>query len=203
MVSLSVVFHEYVHTLHVLIDKLAFKAKLSLSNDVGASPKWLTQLIILICLTLSLVFLWLVKGVSASFGGPLYKLDQFYSLLRGVISRHLFRKCTSYTFFHVSLGFVDQIDVVWVKPLLLFCEVEVEGAKLLIDKLPAIVHQVLIVFLHSDLVLLLRRQVLHVVLLHDVLRINDIVGVEMGETPVLWSLLVNTLLLRTNHLLLV
>ena len=57
MVSLSVVFHEYVHTLHVLIDKLAFEAKLSLSNDVGASPKWLTQLIILICLTLSLVFL--------------------------------------------------------------------------------------------------------------------------------------------------
>ena len=69
--------------------------------------------------------------------------------------------------------------------MLLFGIVEVEGAKLLIDKLPAIVHQVLIVFLHSDLVLLLRRQVLHVVLLHDVLRINDIVGVEMGETPVL------------------
>ena len=112
VVGLVIVFDKYVHSLHVLINEFAIKAKLLLANIVSTSPKRLTQLQIFFVLFISFAFFDFVEGVATSFDGPLYKFNELDGLFGGIIARHLFGKRSSNGFFHIPFSFIDQIDVI-------------------------------------------------------------------------------------------
>ena len=84
VISLLIVFDDYVDPLHVLIDEIALKAKLLLANVVSLGPKRFSALNFFLsrrCFRLLLSFLGTIHGITASFNCPIDEPDELLNLI--------------------------------------------------------------------------------------------------------------------------